>query len=168
MKNLFFLCFFLCSFVEIFAQRNVILIIADDLGTDYCGFYENHLDTAAMPNVRKLLARGVRFRNAWSNPVCSPTRSGMLTGRYSFRTGVGTAVGAANSAVLDTSEITIPRLLNRFKPNGIAKANIGKWHLQLSTPKSNYTFPNIMGYDHYEGNFLGTLNSYTNWTKKVP
>lgn len=165
MKNLFFLCFFLCSFVEIFAQRNVILIIADDLGTDYCGFYENHLDTAAMPNVRKLLARGVRFRNAWSNPVCSPTRSGMLTGRYSFRTGVGTAVGAANSAVLDTSEITIPRLLNRFKPNGIAKANIGKWHLQLSTPKSNYTFPNIMGYDHYEGNFLGTLNSYTNWTK---
>ena len=46
------------------AQRNVILIIADDLGSDYCGFYDNHLDTCIMPNVRKLLAKGVRFSKA--------------------------------------------------------------------------------------------------------
>jgi arylsulfatase A-like enzyme len=66
---------------------------------------------------------------------------------------------------LDTAELTIPKLLNKFKPNEIAKANIGKWHLQLSTPKSNYIFPNKMGYDYFEGNFEGILNSYTNWTK---
>lgn len=148
-----------------YSQRNVILIIADDLGSDYCGFYENYLDTCKLPNVRRLLARGVRFRNAWSNPLCSPTRAGILTGRYSFRTGVGNAIGGNGSAVLDTAEITIPKLLNRYAPNGIAKANIGKWHLQAPMPNTNLVFPNLMGYDHYEGNFSGMVNSFTSWTK---
>jgi arylsulfatase B len=147
------------------AQRNVILIIADDLGADYCSFYENHLDTVNIPNVRALAERGVRFTNAWSNPLCSPTRAGILTGRYSFRTGVGNAVGGADSPVLDKNELTIPILLKAFKKNDIATANIGKWHLQLATPKSNLTLPNTMGYDHYEGNFLGALTSYTDWNK---
>ncbi len=151
--------------LQIQAQRNVVLIIADDLGTEYCGFYENYADTAAMPNIRKLLKRGVLFSRAWSNPLCSPTRAGILTGRYSFRTGVGNAIGGAASAVLDTAEVTIPRLLNIFKPNGIAKANIGKWHLHLAMPNTNYTFPQKMGYDHFEGNFLGAINSFTNWMK---
>ncbi len=165
MKKILFFAFTSLFVFHIQAQRNVILIIADDLGTDYCGFYENHLDTAAMPNIRKLLKKGVRFSRAWSNPLCSPTRAGILTGRYSFRTGVGNAIGGAGSAVLDTAEVTIPRLLNKYKPNGIAKANIGKWHLQLATPNTNYTFPQKMGYDHFEGNFLGAINSFTNWTK---
>jgi arylsulfatase B len=165
MKKILFFTILSLFVLQIQAQRNVVLIIADDLGTDYLGFYENHKDTAAMPNIRKLLKKGVRFSRAWSNPLCSPTRSGILTGRYSFRTGVGNAVGGATSAVLDTAEVTIPRLLNKFKPNGIAKANIGKWHLQLSTPKTNYFFPNKMGYDYFEGNFEGILPSYTNWTK---
>jgi arylsulfatase B len=162
-KIIYSLVFFLLA-TAAHAQRNVILIIADDLGTDYCGFYETHLDTVAMPNVRRLLGRGVRFRNAWSNPPCSPTRSGMLTGRYSFRTGVGNAVGGAASAVLDTAEITIPRLLHRHNTN-IAKANIGKWHLQLPMPTTNYVFPNVMGYDRFEGNFTGVLADYYNWAK---
>jgi arylsulfatase B len=146
------------------AQRNVILVVADDLGSDWCGFYDNHIDTCKMPNVRKLLARGVRFSNAWSNPFCSPTRAGVFTGRYSFRTGVGDAIGGAGSAVLDTGEVTIPRLLNIYKPNGIAKANIGKWHLQTASP-SHYFYPNLMGYDKYEGFFNGMLSDYFNWTK---
>lgn len=145
------------------AQRNVILIIADDLGQDYCGFYENHLDTANMPNLRRLLARGVRFSKAWSNPLCSPTRAGILTGRYSFRTGVGTAVGGG-SPVLDTAELTIPKVLNRLAPGKIAKAHIGKWHLHESSP-ANYSLPNKLGYDHYEGNFAGGVTNYMNWSK---
>lgn len=166
MKNLLTLLLFLASYLTTIAQqRNVILIIADDLGSDWCGFQENHLDTAPMPNIRKLLSRGVRFRNAWANPVCSPTRAGMLTGRYSFRTGVGDAIGSGGAGVLDTAEVTIPKLLNKFSPNGIAKANIGKWHLQNPTPVSNLVFPNTMGYDHFEGGFQGVINSYTNWTK---
>ncbi len=147
------------------AQRNVVIIIADDLGSEYCGFYGSHADTVKMPHIRSLLSRGVLFKNAWSNPLCSPTRAGILTGRYSFRTGVGNAVGGINSAVLDTSEYTIPRLLNSFAPNQISKANIGKWHLHLPNPVSNYQFPVLMGYDYYEGNFSGTLTSYYSWSK---
>ena len=163
MKNFLSIFLFSCLFFTVKAQqRNVILIIADDLGSDYCGFSENRLDTAKMPNVRRLLARGVRFRNAWANPLCSPTRAGMLTGRYSFRTGVGDVASAAVS--LDTAELTIPKLLNRYKPNGIAKGHIGKWHLQQPIA-ANYSNPNKMGYDHYEGNMAGMVASYTNWTK---
>lgn len=167
LKKSFFLFVLLLLAINAPAQnRNVILIIVDDFGLDYCGFYENHgSDTVAMPNIRKLLSKGVRFKNAWSNPLCSPTRAGMLTGRYSFRTGVGNAVGGSTSGVLDTAEITIPRLLESYKPNSIAKGHIGKWHLHLATPKTNLIFPNKMGYDHFEGNFTGVLNSFYNWQK---
>jgi arylsulfatase B len=167
MKNKLSLIFIFVSFIslQLSAQRNVVLIIADDLGSEYCGFYQNHPDTVRIPNIRSLLAKGVLFKNAWSNPLCSPTRAGILTGRYSFRTGVGNAVGGANSAVLDTSDYTIPRLLNSFAPGQIAKANIGKWHLHLSNPNSNFQIPVLMGYDYFEGNFSGALTSYTSWTK---
>ena len=165
LKSIFLLAFFSALSLSALGQRNVLIIIADDLGSDYCGFYENHLDTVNLPNVRRLLKTGVRFKNAWSNPFCSPTRAGILTGRYSFRTGVGAAIGGNTTAVLDTAEITIPKLLTKFKPAGIAKAHIGKWHLQTPTPKTNYIFPNKMGYDHYEGSFTGELANYFNWTK---
>lgn len=69
-----------------FAQKNILLLIADDLGTDYLGFYGDGLDTAEMPNIRSLLADGVRFRQAWSFPYCSEIRAAVLTGRYPFPT----------------------------------------------------------------------------------
>ncbi|MGA1435378.1 MAG: sulfatase-like hydrolase/transferase, partial [Candidatus Kapaibacteriota bacterium] len=156
---------FLCSITFSFAQKNVVLIIADDLGLEYCGFYGNTGDTVIMPNVQSLLSKGIRFTNAWSNPLCSPTRAGILTGRYSFRTGVGDAVGGQTSNTLDTSELTIPRMLNIYNPNGIAKANIGKWHLHTPMPQSNFSIPMIMGYDYYEGNFSGSLPNYYAWNK---
>ena len=144
------------------SARNVILVIADDLGSDFCGFSAYHLDTVKMPNVRRLLARGVHFENLWSNPLCSPTRSGIITGRYSFRTGVGDAIGGLGEAELDTGELTIPRLLKRSNAN-IGTANIGKWHLQAASPKTNWKFPNAMGYDLFAGNFVGTLPNYSSY-----
>ncbi len=144
------------------SARNVILVIADDLGSDFCGFSAYHLDTVKMPNVRRLLARGVHFENLWSNPLCSPTRSGIITGRYSFRTGVGDAIGGLGEAELDTGELTIPRILKRSNAN-IGTANIGKWHLQAASPKTNWKFPNAMGYDLFAGNFVGTLPNYSSY-----
>ena len=162
MRNLFlFFSFFTCS---LFGQRNVIVIIADDLGTDYCGFYEQHGDTAKMPNIRKLVASGVRFSQAWTNPLCSPTRAAMLTGRYAFRTGVGDVVAGSGSVELDTAEKTIPKLLKSLSKNTIKTANIGKWHLSLAKP-SQLQYPNYFGFDHYAGNFSGALASFTNWSK---
>ncbi|NQW42415.1 MAG: sulfatase-like hydrolase/transferase, partial [Bacteroidetes bacterium] len=138
---------------------------ADDLGTDYFGFNEDHQDTVNVPNITALLKKGVLFSNASSNPVCSSTRSGILTGRYSFRTGVGGIVGGiGGSNQLDTTEVTIPRLLKMYNSN-IAKADIGKWHLHQPNPASNLLNPNRMGYDQFEGPFIGQLPSFTNWTK---
>lgn len=159
------IAFIFLSVGNLFAQKNVILIIADDLGSDYCGFYENHKDTASMPNIRRLLNRGVKFKNVWSNPLCSPTRAGILTGRYSFRTGIGDVV-AAGSPEIDTAEITIPKLVKKLSSNQIATACVGKWH--LSAPKiPQLKYPNLMGFDQYSGNFLGQLADYYNWTKIV-
>lgn len=152
---------------QMIAQQNVLLVIADDIGTDYFGFYEDAKDTANVPHVRSLLNKGVRFTNAWSNPTCSPTRAGLLTGRYAFRTGVGTAISGTASAQLDTSEITIGKLLkSAAAPVNYATANIGKWHLNQQSPQS-LNYPNLMGYDHYSGNFLGEIPDYFNWKKVV-
>ncbi|HRC32590.1 MAG TPA: sulfatase-like hydrolase/transferase [Bacteroidia bacterium] len=164
MKSL--LCIIVLSFFSfaVYSQRNVVLIIADDVGTDWFGFYEDHVDTASMPNIRKLLSKGVRFQNAMSNPVCSPTRAGIFTGRYSFRTGVGNVVGLAGAGELDTAEITIPKLLKIYNPN-IGKAQMGKWHLQSATSASHLMYPNKMGYNYFAGSFPGQLTNYYNWTK---
>lgn len=165
MKKVVTFFLFLFFLQQASAQRNVLLIVADDLSGDYFGFLEGYQDTVDVPNIRMLAQKGIRFRQAYANPVCSATRSSMLTGRYGFRTGVGGIVGGAGgSAPLDTAEITIPKLLKLHDAN-IVKAHIGKWHLQSPQPISNLLFPNKMGYDHFEGPFIGTLTSYTNWTK---
>ena len=96
-KNLL-VVLFLTSLINYSQQRNVVLIIADDLGKDYCDIYPDHgTNIVNLTNVRRLLDRGVVFSNAWSNPLCSPTRAGILTGKYSFRTGVGDVVDGANT-----------------------------------------------------------------------
>jgi len=154
-----------------FAQRNVVLIIADDIGKDYFSFYPDHgSNTVTSTNIQRLLNRGVVFNNAWSNPVCSPTRAGILTGRYSFRTGVGDVVNA-NNPELNLSENSIPKVLNLYMPNGISKVCIGKWHLTAPDP-SGYSYPNTLGFDHFEGSLRGALgapgqqtNGFYNWTK---
>ena len=152
-------------------QRNVVLIIADDLGKDFCDIYPDHGDnTVHLTNVRRLLNRGVVFNNAWSNPLCSPTRAGILTGRYSFRTGVGDVVDGQNPK-LNSNENIIPELLDIYNNNGISKALFGKWHVTTGA-QLGYNYPNTMGFDHFEGSLTGALgqpgqqaNGYYNWTK---
>jgi arylsulfatase A-like enzyme len=158
---------FLASFAN-YAQRNVVLIIADDLGKDYCEMYPDHSPKVVkLSNVERLKDRGVVFSNAWSSPLCSPTRAGILTGRYSFRTGVGDVVDGTN-AKLSLTENIIPKILNLYSPNGISKAFIGKWHLTSFGP-SAYNDPTLMGFDYFEGSLSGGLGQYigdySNWTK---
>lgn len=154
-----------------YAQRNVVLIIADDLGKEYCDMYLDHsTNVVKLPNVKRLLTRGVVFNNAWSNPLCSPTRAGILSGRYSFRTGVGDVVDGSNTK-LSLAENTIPKVLNLYSPNGISKACVGKWHLTSFAPNA-YNYPITLGFDHFEGSLTGALgqpgqlvDGFYNWTK---
>lgn len=70
-------------------KQNVLIIVADDLGVDYVSAYREGANPAKTPNIDALAKRGVLFRNAWASPVCSPARACLMTGRYSFRTGIG-------------------------------------------------------------------------------
>ena len=171
MKKLYIILLLLFGLIKVNAQRNVVLIIADDLGKDFCDIYPDHAaNTVHLTNVRRLINRGVVFNNAWSNPLCSPTRAGILTGRYSFRTGVGDVVDGPNPK-LNSNENIIPEVLDIYNNNGISKALFGKWHVTTGGPVG-YNYPNTMGFDHFEGSLTGALgqpgqqaNGYYNWTK---
>jgi arylsulfatase A-like enzyme len=142
---------------------NVLMIVADDLGVANVGAYNVGPYSAGgtpgpTPTIDALAASGVRFRNAWSNPVCSPTRGGFLTGRHAFRHGVG-AVGG----ILPTSEVTIAEVAGA---HGVASALIGKWHVG-TTGVGGPLAPNVAGFDHYAGVLAGALPDYRDWTRTV-
>ena len=73
------------------AKPNVLFIIADDLGVEQLASFKIGSEPAVTPNLDRLARQGMSFSNVWAQPICSPTRATLLTGRYGFRTGVGTA-----------------------------------------------------------------------------
>lgn len=138
---------------------NVLIIIADDLGVDRVAVYGEHPSPGNTPVIDALAQDGLLFRNAWSNPTCSPTRAAMLTGRHAFRNGIGRALGAWELAVEDTT------LADLLSPSHETWA-VGKWH--LSKP-FDLLHPLLQGFDHHHGthNNLGGFvgNGYFNhWT----
>jgi arylsulfatase A-like enzyme len=148
------------------AQQNTILIIADDVSPDYFGFLSSATDTATTPNLNALSQQAVRFTKAWASPICSPTRAGVFTGRYSFRTGVGEVITSGASPQIDTSEMSIAKLLKWHSPIQYNTACVGKWHLNNNQPIKRL-FPNAMGYDLYSGNFNGAIPDYYNWVRII-
>lgn len=148
------------------AQPNILLIIADDYGADSSSLYNSTNSGASIPptpNIEALARSGVVFRNAYGNPVCSPTRACLITGRYGFRTGVGDVVEGAGSAALKASEFTLPEAFAANSGLGYQLAQFGKWHL-ASGPNSPAT---IGSWPHFSGSLQGALANYTNWTKTV-
>lgn len=137
---------------------NIVVIVADDLGVDLVDAYGESIDAPCTPNLDELAARGMLFRNAWSNPVCSPTRAALLTGRYGFRTGIGAVI--ENSDVgLSLAETLIPEVLRRY-----SSACIGKWHL---SGVFGATHPNDSGFDHFAGLVPGEVSNYWLWPRTV-
>lgn len=87
------------------AQPNILLIIMDDVGIESLLVYNLGVDEFALtPKLDTWADTALRFDDAWTNPVCSPTRSTVLTGRYGFRTGIGTLVECDAIAGLDTDD----------------------------------------------------------------
>lgn len=146
----------------VLAQRNTILIIADDLSPDYLSVYNESADTANTPNIRKLAKNGVVFTRAWGSPLCTVTRAEVLTGKFPFRTGLGAVITGTASVQIDTSEMTVAKLLKQYAPQKYNTACIGKWHLNISTP-NKYVYPNKCGFDLYSGNFNGAITDYYNY-----
>ena len=88
----------------------------------------------------------------------------MLTGRYSFRTGVGAQVTGTQPGIM-LSEVTIPKMLKQANAPHRA-ANIGKWHLS-DNDNGNEDNPGLMGYDHFSGLLIGGVRDYSRWNKTV-
>jgi arylsulfatase A-like enzyme len=147
---------------------NILLVVLDDIGIDALGLYGLDPNAAPTPNIDALAAGGLMFRAAYSNPVCSPTRAAMQTGRYGFRTGIGDSVTTFTEA-LSPSEVIIPKMLDLGR-SGFAHAAFGKWHLSNDST-GGVIAPNLLGYDHFAGvlyNFGGgTKENYFTWIKVV-
>lgn len=138
------------------ALPNILFIVLDDLGVDQLPvFGYGGLTPANTPNIDAIAQAGVRFRNAWSMPTCTPTRATFFQGRYPFRTDIKNAVVALDLANSQVSpyEITTPKIL---KKHGYVNALIGKMHLSGSdlNPAYNPLGHEVMrelGWDHFEG-----------------
>lgn len=127
-RYLFFVALVLSVPFVAFAQRppNFIVVMADDLGLGDIGPYG--AKQIATPNLDRMAAEGLKFEAFYSSAnVCTPSRAGLLTGRYSVRMGLSVNVLFPNSENgLPPSEITIAEAL---KERGYATMCIGKWHL---------------------------------------
>jgi len=123
-------------------RTNIILIVADDLG--YADISYNDRIGSATPQLDMLAREGLRFTDFHANaPVCSPTRTAILTGRYQQRSGIESAL-TPGAIGLPTSEITIADYL---KKKGYATAVFGKWHVG-TVPEAN---PVNRGFDEFRG-----------------
>jgi len=127
-------------------KPNVVVIVADDLGYADVSFNPQHPQEVSTPHLDALAKAGVICRQGYvTGNVCSPTRAGLMTGRYQQRLGLYTA-GEAGSGV-PMSETLFPQYL---KPAGYATAQFGKWHLGPTLEWS----PALRGFDEVFG-FLG-------------
>jgi len=108
-------------------KPNVVFILTDDQGYGDLSIHGNpHLKT---PNLDSIANDGARFTRFCSSPVCSPTRSSLLTGRYNYRTGVvDTYLGRS---MMHSREVTLAEML---KPAGYKSGIFGKWHLGDNYP----------------------------------
>ena len=142
---------------------NILLVIMDDVGVDqmasfgYGGVGLEVSPPPSMPSIDAIAGQGLRFRNTWSMPECSPGRAALLTGRYPLRNNLMAALGPndlANSQV-DPYEVTIPKLL---KHAGYVSGMFGKFH--IAGPENNEAgngTPAQLGWDRFWG-----------WTSGLP
>lgn len=166
------------------ARPNIVLIALDDVGVDYLaqysGFQLSHLNYVngssgwgpVTTGIGRLAQNGVKFLNAFANPTCSPTRSMLMSGRYSSRQGIGTVI--KDSAVgecreySDSEYSTEPTLAEFLKAQGYRTMMCGKYHLGLPTVEMDVPLPanfteystigwdgptDVLGFDCFRGHF---------------
>jgi len=146
-----FLSFELCSLSLAASPRpNILFIVGDDMGYSDVGF--QGCKDIPTPNLDALAASGVRFTSGYvSGPYCSPTRAGLMTGRYQTRFGHEFNPAQGNSG-LPLTERTIA---DRLKAAGYVTGLVGKWHLGAQ-PEFH---PQKRGFDEFYG-FLGGAHDY--------
>lgn len=123
---------------------NFVILFADDLGWGDLGCYGHPL--IRTPHLDRMAAGGARFTSFYAAaPVCTPSRAGLLTGRYPIRAGQPGNTGPDTVGGLPLSEILLPQVL---KPLGYSTMAIGKWHLGFQPAEY---LPVGRGFDHWLG-----------------
>lgn len=135
------------------ARPNIVVLLADDLGWGDVGWHDSEIKT---PHLDKLAASGVRLEQFYVQPVCSPTRAALMTGRYPMRHGLQVGVVRPWAEYgLPLDERTLPQAL---KEAGYETAICGKWHLGHYRPEY---LPTRRGFDHQYGHYNGALDYFT-------
>ncbi|MFW5761192.1 MAG: sulfatase family protein [Cyclobacteriaceae bacterium] len=144
------------SLQQIPEKPNIVFIMADDMGYGDVGIY-NPNSKIPTPNMDQIAREGMYFTDAHSpSSVCSPTRYGVLTGRYAWRTWLKEGgLGPFDKLMVDTARYTVADLL---KDQGYATAIIGKWHMGLTYQDSiDFYSPPLkpgpleLGFDYFFG-----------------
>lgn len=144
------ICSLSATMGQVIAQEtslpNIVVILTDDQGYADISFNPHHPAEVSTPNMDALANEGIFFSQAYiSGNVCSPTRAGLLTGRYQQRAGVYTA-GEGGSGI----DLNIPIFSKFLESKGYVSGAFGKWHMGL-TPDYN---PVVRGFDEFYG-FMG-------------
>lgn len=136
---------------------NILFVIMDDVGIDQMKVFGYGGDMwPILPNINAVAHAGVRFRNTWSMPECSPGRAAMFVGRYPLRTGIYQAIGPQDLATshLSPYEVTVPKLLKRA---GYENGMFGKFHLGgPENDQAENSLPSVLGWDYFYG-WIGGL-----------
>jgi len=133
-------------------RPNIIFVLADDLGWMDIGYHGSEIQT---PNLDRLAGQSVRFERHYVMPTCTPTRVGLMTGRYPSRYGV---VSPAYGKIFDDDTVTLAGALQRC---GYHTSLSGKWHMG-SPPECT---PRKYGFDSSYGYFHGQIDPYTHYYK---
>ncbi|MFN0118985.1 MAG: sulfatase family protein [Blastocatellia bacterium] len=137
------------------ARPNIVIILADDMGAGDPGCY-NPQSRTPTPHIDRLAAQGMRFTDAHSpSAVCTPTRYGLLTGRYAWRTRLKSGVlQGYDPLLIEQGRVTIASML---RARGYNTGAVGKWHLGFGAQKpvdyagSLTPGPNAVGFDYFFG-----------------
>lgn len=135
------------------AKPNILFILADDMGYADAGF--NGAKDMKTPELDKLAKTGTVLSSFYVQPVCSPTRSTLMTGRYPSRTGVYSVVRPHAKWGLTLDERTLAQAL---RENGYETAICGKWH--LGEFEDSY-LPTHRGFVHQYGLWFGAIDYFT-------
>ncbi len=137
------------------AERpNVVFLLADDLGRADCGFMGG--TQIKTPRIDKLAAAGTMLDAFYVQPVCSPTRAALMTGRYPMRHGLQVGVVRPWAQYgLPLEERTLAQALQEA---GYTTAIIGKWHLGHFAPEY---LPTRRGFDHQYGHYNGAIDYFS-------
>jgi arylsulfatase B len=135
------------------SHPNVLIILADDLGWHDVGYHGSEIRT---PNIDRLATQGTRFERAYSFPLCSPTRSGLMTGRSPMRLGTGyTVIRPWSMYGVPVEERFLPQA---FHDAGYQTSMAGKWHLGHAYKKF---LPRARGFDNTYGHVNGAIDYFT-------